>query len=326
MTTLVHVSPMVYADLGIVLLRVDTSGDPPPGGVVSLARREVGSSISDPIIVPAGYLDTSGDVQLVNTSALLADTTVPLDTPVEYLSGLPGTTLTVTAGPVTVASGSKWRLGDPLQPYLDLTLLKTRGSSATACPTSTQAIIVSGLGEDSLDMQSELVQLPGSRTPLPGIQPISSPTFEVRFGTRTQADREAAEALFASGNILLLRAPSTYQMDPRFVAVQSARISRVRADHRVQWRMVTAQMRVVAQPPGAAYGFLGARWADLCATYATWTDLNAAGLSWASLGTGVAGGTFPTAMRTWAEVASGFATWNDVAAGGRTWDQLLAGA
>jgi len=317
---------MVYTDLGLVLLRVDTSGTPAPDGVVALARREVGSTTSSSITLPAGYLSTSNNVQLVGNSGLFADTTVPLDTAVEYLSGLPGTTLTVATGSVTVASSAKWRLGDPLQPYLDLTLLKTRGSTATACPDSTQAIIINGLGEDALDMQSELTQRPGSRTPLPGIEPISSATFEVRFGTRTQTDREAAESLFATGNILLLRAPSVYQMDPRFVAVTSARIARVRTDHRVQWRMVTAQLRVVDQPPGSAYGFLGARWMDLCATYSTWTALNAAGLSWASLGTGVAGGTFPAAMRTYAEVQSEFASYTAVATGGRTYDQLLAGA
>lgn len=326
MTTLVHVSPMIYADLGLVLLRIDTSGEPPAGGLVSLARREVGATTTSSLTIPAGFLGASSDVQLVGTSGLFADTAVPLDTPVEYLSGLPGGTLTVATGSVTVASSSKWRLGDPLQPFLDLTMLNTRGGSATACPESTQAVIVSGLGDDDLSMQSELTQQPGSRTPVPGIEPISSATFEVRFGTRTRADREAAEALFASGNVLLLRAPATYQMDPRYVAANSVRISRVRTDHRVQWRMVTAQLRVVDQPPGGAYGFLGARWADLCSTYATWTALNAAGLSWGSLGTGVAGGSFPAAMRTWTDVASDFASWTAVAAGGRTWDQLLAGA
>lgn len=325
MTTLVHVTPMVYADLGIVLLRVDTSGTPPANSLVSLARREVGSTVSSEPPVPAAYADASGDVQLVVTSGLFADTTVPLDTPVEYLSGLPGTALTVATGSVTVASSSKWRLGDPLRPYLDQALILKR-SSATFCPDTDRAIIILGLGEDGLNMQTELTEQPGSATPVTGLQPMASPTFEVRLATRTQADREAVEALLATGNVLLLRPPAVYQMDPRYVVVTDARVSRISADHRKPWRVITAQLRVVSQPAGSSYGWLGARWADQCATYATWTALNAAGLSWASLGYGAAGGGIPAAMRTYNEVAVEFASYNALAAGGCTYDQLLAGA
>lgn len=325
MTTMVHVTAVPYEGTGMVMLRVDTSGDPAPGDIVTLGRRPVGSTAASPAIVPAGYLATSGDVRLINGSGLFYDTTIPLDTPVEYLSGLPGGTATVAAGPITLGSQSTWRLGDPLRPYLDMAMVLTR-STATACPVAPNAIITS-LTDDSLSGQSESVAVPGSGYPLTNPEPISSPTFGIAFVTKTTADREAAESLFAPGGILLLRAPSAYALPSRYLRVDSVGIARVRSDHRFPWRRFDAQVREEEQPTGAAYGWLGACWADLCSgSYPTWSAVTAAGLSWSSLATGIASGAYPSVMRTYPEVAATWATYADLEATGKTYAQLAAGA
>ena len=326
MTTLIHVSASVYADLGLVMLRVDTSGDLAPGDVVSLGRRNVDSAVVEDVVVPAGYLSPSGDVHLVNGSGLFADTTVPLDTPVEYLAALPGQSMAVVAGPVTVDSGLNWRLGDPFRPYLDMPLILAR-SNPVLCPPTDRAALILSLSEDNLDGQGEMTQIPGRADPVVSVEPIATPTFEVRLATRTRVDRDAALALFASGDVLLLRPPGIYETDPRFVEVTGVRVARISSDHRRSWRTITVSAREVAQPAGSAYGWLGARWTDLCGgTYPTWSAMAAAGISWGSLGAGVAGGGLPAAMRTWTEVSASWATWDDLTATGKTWAQVLAGA
>lgn len=309
----------------MVMLRVDTSGDPAPGGIVTVARRVVGSVVESPAIVPAGYLAADANVELINGSGLFFDTTVPLDTAVEYLGGLPGGVATVAAGPVTVVSSRVWRLGDPLRPYLDVPLIMSR-TSPTACPVSSPAIIMLSLGDESINAQSDLSEVAGRRTPFTVTEPLASPSFEVRFATRTQADREAAEALLAPGSILLLRPPDGYQMPPRYLSVRSTTYSRISSNHRKQWRTFTCQVREVDPPAGAAYGWLGTRWDDLCSGgYATWLAMVAAGLSWDSLGYGVGGGGLPAAMRTWTEVLAQYPTWANVIATGDTWHQLTTG-
>lgn len=323
--TTIHVTAIPMSDLGLVMLRVDTSGAPPPAGTVILARRNVGATSSMYPTVPAGFLSTEATVQLVGTSAAFVDSTAPLDTPVEYLAGLPGATLSVVASPVTVASGGRWWLGDPLRPYLDMSLV-TKRSSGLACPIVGYRVI-SSLGDDAWDGRRDLVDVPGSRYPIAAAEPMASPTFEIRFGTRTLADRQAAEALFAPGDTLLLRAPTGYGLDPTYVAVTSLQLARVSANHQRTERVVTARVKVMEQPAGAAYGWLGARWADLCSgAYPTWSAMTAAGLSWGSLGTGVASGAYPTAMRTWSEVSATWATWALLTATGKTWEAVAVGS
>lgn len=324
-TTLVHITATPYPALGYTMLRVDTSGDPAPGDVVQLARRESGAEVSTPLIVPAGYVD-SGDaaVHLVNGSGVFADTTTPLDTAVEYLGALPGGGLVVSGDPVTLDSDGVWRLGDPLRPYLDLSLALT-SSATTQCPLSVQGRIVMVVDSDTADMQSDVQPRPGSATPSLSLEPLASPTYGIRFGTRTQADREAAEALFAPGGVLLLRSPSDYQADPRFVLPTNVQVARIRSDHRSQWRVITAQLKVVDQPVGGAYGWLGARWADQCSVYATWADLEADELSWVSMALGISGGGFPSSMTTMAELTATGASYADLIAAGYTYQQIIVG-
>lgn len=324
MTTIVHISATPYQDLGMVRLSVDTSGDPPPGGVVVVGRRAVGSTVLEQLVKPAGYMDVSGEVHLVNRSAMFFDTTIPLDTPVEYLAGLPGEDPVVATGSITVDSNLAWRLGDPLRPYLDMTMTLVR-TNATACPAAPNAIIMS-LSDDSLAGQSESTMVPGSRYPLTNPQPIASPAFEINFATKTEADQLAATALFAPGGILLMRVPDVYETASRYLRVDSVSVARVRSDHRFPWRRFTVQAREEEVPAGAAYGWLGARWADLCSgSYPTWTSALSGGLTWVSAGSGILSGAFPAAMRTYAEVSATWATYTDLIATGKTYTQLVDG-
>lgn len=322
MATTVHVTATPIDALGLVALRVDTSGDLVP--TVTLARRVVGDMATDPVVLAAGYLSVSGELDLVNGSAVVFDTTVPLDTPVEYLVAVSGGVPAVATAPVTVASGSVWRLGDPLRPYLDITA--TLATGVAECSTA-RATLTMGLSGDSLDGQGELVQVPGRRDSLVGTEPISMPTFELRLATRTATDRTAVESLLEPGGVLLLRMPSAYAMPPRYVAVSRASVDRLVSDQRRPWRRFTISLQQVGNPAGGAYGWLGVRWADLCTgPYATYAALTAAGVSWASIADGVGGGVYPTVMRTWSEVTATWATWAPLTATGKTWSQLVAGS
>lgn len=316
----VHVTPTPYAALGLVMLRVDLSG----GTIdeVTVERQAVVTGDTLPPIVPAGYLGATATVRLINGSGVWADTTVPLDTPVQYLAAVPGEDPVASGDPVTLDSGGVWRLGNPFRPYQDVLL--TLAAPTPHC-SATGAAVIMGLTADQHNGQGELQRLAGRAGPLVGTDPLETPTFDLRLWTRLEADREAVLDLHRTGDILLLRAPSTYQLAPRYVFVSGVGVERVSADHRKTWRAIVAQLREVDQPVGGAYGWLGVRWVDLCTVYPTWADLLAAGASWATIATGGATGAFPAAMRTWAEVDATWATWAGLTAEGKTWAELVAG-
>jgi len=302
------------------MLRVDLSGVIVPEVVIM--REVVATAVQSPVIVPAGYLGASATVKLINGSGIWADTTVPLDTPVRYLAALPGATPAPATGSVTVASGGLWRLGNPTRPYQDITLV--RAAPAPHCAT-TGAVVIVGLTADQHEGQGETQKLAGRADPLVGTDPLATPTFSLRLWTRLETDREALLDLYRTGDVLLLRAPVTYQLAPRYVLVGGVGVERVVSDHRKTWRSVSAELREVAAPTAAAYGWLGTRWIDMCATYATWAAFVAAGSSWAAVASGVATGVFPAVMRTWAEVDATWATWAPLTATGKTWAELVAG-
>lgn len=326
MVTFVHVSHLVYADLGLVVLRVDTSGDPVPGDLITIARRMAPLGSIESVIPAAGYLSESNQIQLVNGSAVIVDSTVPVDTTVEYLAGVGNEEPEVVTGEIIVPSGMVWHLGDPLRPYLDLHLTLSR-ANPVECPISASGKIILGLSRDSLDMQGEVISLPGSRNPLVYTEPIASPTFEIRFATRSAGDRQAAEDLFSPGGVLLLRAPSVYQFTQRYLAVTSVSIDRISGNHRKPWRIFTVQARECSQPPGASYGWMGARWQDLCSgPYSYWDDVTVAGISWGSLGYGTVGGAIPSSIVTYDEVDTTYADYSTVTATGKTYEELVMGA
>lgn len=322
MTTLIHVTATPVSSLALVMLRVDTSGDRVPA--VTLLRRVVGSTVTASVIVPAGMADADGNLLVPGGSAELLDSTAPLDTPFEYLAGLPGQTPTVVCTPVTLASSDMWHLGDPARPYLDLALSRT--TTTPYCDTS-GSIIILGLSDDTLGGRGDVLEIPGRRMPQAQVEYQQTPSFQVRFGTKLTSDRQAAEALFATGDVLLLRVPVAYDLDPRYVMVDEVQIGRVSTDHRKEWRLFTVSLREVDQPAVQSGGAAGFRFSDLCSGgYATWSAMVAGGLSWASLGYGVGGGGLPAVMRTWAEVNSTWASWNALAATGKTWTDVVTGA
>lgn len=321
MTTLVHVSATPYPSLALVVLRIDTSGDPVDSAVV--VRRVVGETDTVAVVPPAGMDADAGGITLVNGSLVVVDSSAPLDTPFEYLAAPPGDDPVVVCTPVTLASQNLWRLGDPARPYLDLALRTVRDNPTTC---SSANIVILGLTDDDSAGRGDLYEVPGSRYPHAQAEYQATPAFQIRFGTETLADRQAAEALFVSGAILLLRSPATYGIDPRYVKVDEVLVARESRDLRRPWRIFTVSCRQVQAPAVGSYGWTGARFADLCSGgYATWSAMLAGGLSWASWGYGVGGGGFPAAGMTWTELAATYADWTAVTATGKTWGELAGG-
>lgn len=306
--------------LGVVWLSVDTSGAPAPAEVV-ITRED--SATADPIeqLYPDGYLASSGQLALVNGSAVFVDTTCPLDTPVTYTGTVPGGASTTTSA-VTLDSDRVWRLGSPELPYLDVAL--PLSVDPPHCPPAGGKMMLS-LDSDATSGQDQTEQVPGSRYPLVAHEPATSRTFGLRVAARGQTDTEQLELLLAEGRTVLLRSPSGYAFGSRYALVMSTSVDRLVPDHRRPWRVVSAVLRELERPVVSPYGTLGARWEDLCAVYPTWAAMAADSVSWASLVSGVAGGPLPSGVRTWDDVDTTWASWAALTATGYSWSDVLRG-
>jgi hypothetical protein len=113
----------------------------------------------------------------------------------------------------------------------------------------------------------------------------SSPTSTLTLVSRTFADRDRLINLLASGSPLLFQAPDEYGLPDRYLSVGANSISRVLPDHRIPIRVHSMPHTVCAAPGGPMQGTVGARWADICKT---WAAVNSAGYTWQQLLDGAA--------------------------------------
>lgn len=322
----VHITAVPIAERGLIHLDISVSGASPAS--FQLLRRDVGSTETQAVPVPAAWMGSDGLLTPINWQAAFDDATAPLDVAVEYLvATVAGGTPTLASNQATLVSSGTWWLGDPLRPYLNLALSMS-GTSAAPCSAG-RGIFVLQLGDDRRDAQSVLLEQPGRADRLHVTYPTRLPSSKLELATRQLADRQAVEDLLAPGGALLLRVPGTlgYGIVNRFLSVTGSTESRLVRDSRKPWRHWTMDYEAVLQPPGGTFGTTGTTWDSLCGgAYATFADALAAGISWRSIADGIPGGVYPAAFRTWSEVSAAWATWGALTATGKTWLQVESGA
>lgn len=98
--------------------------------------------------------------------------------------------------------------------------------------------------------------------------------------TTTADDAEAMNLLLASGDTLLVQAPSSCAIETGYVSVGD--VATTRHPLRPQKRLYTMPLTEVAAPGPDVVGSLGT-WQTVLNTYATWADVLAANLTWADL-------------------------------------------
>jgi len=228
---------------------------------------------------------------------------------------------------LVVPSSGDFRLGDPVRPCNDVTLLFNAPIDPDCVPT--QGIFFGNMAIEVAPANTGTFMPVNAKYPIAMNRQRQALTSMLTVASRTFADRDALRTLNDPGSPLLLRGPAQYGIYDRYISVGDVSEDRPVTDHRIQPRTVTLPHLEVARPSGPTQGICGAQVDDLCDIYPTWNAVAAAGLTWADLLRGKASNDTPipdTVERTWNDVNATSANWTAVNAGNTDWDDLLDGA
>lgn len=228
---------------------------------------------------------------------------------------------------MVVPSSGDFRLGDPVRPCNDVTLLFDAAIDPDCAPT--QGIFFGHMDDEVFTANTNNFNVINSRYPIVVNRTRQAPTSALTIASKTFPDRDAMRTLNEPGSPLLLRGPAQYGINDRYMSVGDVTETRPVSDHRITPRVITLPHAEVVRPSGPSQGVCGTRVEDLCDIYTTWDALAAAGLTWADLLRGKASGDTPipdTTERTWADVNATYANWTAVNSSNTDWDDLRDGA
>lgn len=175
-----------------------------------------------------------------------------------------------------VSNGGFW-LRSPLRPYKDR---RVTLRPAPGCPPVGGVFFAAMDPRETYSANATSVA-PANRSLATSItRPRRGLTGALSLVTRTFADRDAVLDTLSDGTALQWAAPPEYGIPLRYLAVADVDVTRGLSDHRFQARVMGLPFTQVSQPAGPAAGVTGARWRDLCATYATWDAAATAGVTY----------------------------------------------
>ncbi len=164
------------------------------------------------------------------------------------------------------SQGGFW-LRSPLRPYKDRRILLR---PAPGCPTPGGTFFAAMDPRETLAANAGTVS-PANRSLAQSVsRPRRGRSSTLTLVAKTFADRDAVLDTLGDGTALQWVAPPEYGIPPMYVAVGDVDVNRGISDHRFQARALGLPFTQVAQPGGPGAGITGARFKDLCATYATW--------------------------------------------------------
>lgn len=280
-----------------------------PGAVIT-ATMVVSTSASNGMTLGIDFLDNTGAIlggggsssaTVLAATTIVCTATVPASTvaarPYIQMQGTPAASLvanvssivvsnqagSATSGPVTVPSLGSCQLKDPLRPGNNVRV-------DFAFDPNPQCIPAEGVFFQSLDAEqkaanSAVFNVNNQAAPVVVAKERSTPTSTLTLVSRTFADKARLDTLIQPGSPLLFQVPDEYGVPDQFLSVAASTVSRVLPDHRFPIRVVSLPYSAVASPGGPMQGTVGARWADVCKT---WAAVNAAGLTWQQVLDGLA--------------------------------------
>jgi hypothetical protein len=269
----------------------------------------VSASVSQGVTVGMSFRDSSGAI-LSSTSAtatVLASTTItatgvaPANTvsaqPFVLMTGTPasGVTTNIASVNLTNAAGSApsgqaavpslsacW-LKDPLRPGSNIRVDFSFDPNPACTPT--EGVFWQSLDVESRASNAAVFNINNQANPTTVSKVRSSVTSTLTVVSRTFADRDRLNSLLAPGSPLLLQVPDEYGVPDTYLSVGASSVGRVLPDHRFPIRVFSLPFSAVSSPGGPMQGTVGARWADICDT---WAAVNAAGYTWVQLLDGAA--------------------------------------
>lgn len=227
---------------------------------------------------------------------------------------------------LVVPSSGNFRLGDPVRPCNDVTLLLQAQIDPDCVPT--QGIFFGNMADEDAAANSNTflpvnakygIWINRTRGALASTLTVASKTF---------ADRDALRQLNEPNSLLYLRGPAQYGINDRYMGVGNVNEARPVSDHRVQPRVVSMPHLEFERPSGPSTGVCGTRVEDLCDIYSSWDAVVAAGLTYVDLLRGAASNATPlpaSTERDWAEVLADDVTWTGTNGNNTDWGDVLDG-
>jgi hypothetical protein len=185
---------------------------------------------------------------------------------------------TASSSGVAVPSRGAARLKDPLRPGNSVRVDFFFDPNPLCIPA--EGIFWQSLDVEEQAANSATFNVNNQANPIVVSKARSSITSTLTLVSRTFADRDRLDVLFAPGSPVLFQAPAEYGVPDRFLSIGTVSKGRVLPDHRFPIRVFSLPHVCVSSPGGPMEGAVGARWSDICST---WGAINAAGLTWTQL-------------------------------------------
>lgn len=174
------------------------------------------------------------------------------------------------------SQGGFW-LRSPLKPYKDRRVLLRPSRD---CPPAAGTFFAAMDARETFASNAGTVSPANRRLAQSVSRPRRGLSSTLTVVSKTFADRDDLLDTLSDGTALQWVAPPEYGIPPMYVAVGDVDVNRGMSDHRFQARALGLPFTQVAQPAGPGAGITGARFKDLCKTYATWDAAATAGVTY----------------------------------------------
>lgn len=185
--------------------------------------------------------------------------------------------VSVTSATVIDPSNGFGWLIDPTRPYANVRLDMTRRPIALGFVGGApgQGVAYLGLAPKTRRAMGGPLDVNNAAAPVAVTRVRRTPNFDLQVVARGFPDRDAVNALLATGTTVLLQLPVVYGEPDRYLWVGDTTEGAVLNDQRRQPRLLKAPATEVSSPVGPMLGTTGERIVDLGNHYPTWGALAA---------------------------------------------------
>lgn len=234
--------------------------------------------LADGTLVPVrGETGDLTNVPIVGDVAVVTDYEAPLGVPVRWYvqigDGVGDIYVDFTTSPLT--------LTEPPRNYLV--------AKDPLLPARNGAFIVSAPADWTRAASSAVFQPRGASLPIVRYDKRKGRTGTLVLLTATDDERQQLEWMLATGNTLLLQAPTGTGWDDIYVQVGDVVEPRTVPTAADTTRLWSLPLTEVGRPVGGAVGSASRTWQDVLSGYSTWYDVYQAYSTWAGVLTGVEG-------------------------------------
>lgn len=224
------------------------------------------------------------NLELLGEQAYVYDFEAPLDTVLNYEATATPNNVTLTAGPVTIASNGYVWFKDPTRPWVNIRL-DFCNQPDTACSDPTDPVAVIRFGAKTRAMDATLPDILNAEHPADIYARRKDHTTSITFASRTLAAIDSIYTLFTAGGPILIQAPVVYGWPDKYYQPGDLVETPIGPDQRRPWRLWDVPLVVVDQPTPDALpqGTTCANWCLFEDTFPTFADATATGVTWGGM-------------------------------------------